>query len=69
MRNLLTFSIPFSTPKITTRAVAARNTRNHTTGSPVELIKFTKKELSAAAFAPPKLKDARYFVTHPPITQ
>ena len=51
---LLTFSMPFSTPKRTTIAVIPMNTENHKTGSPACAIKLPKKasEASAVGAAP-----------------
>ena len=65
----LAFSIPFSTPKITTTAVIITYNANQNTGESALLIKPVKYSSPAAAVTSPVRKVTKYFTTQPPITQ
>ena len=80
MRNLLTFSMPFSTPKKTTRAVRSTYITKNAVGSPRSPMKCSKKvrfvpgsdvayEATEASLPPPVIKTVIYLSTQPPITQ
>ena len=79
IRNLLTFSIPFSTPRNTATDVSSRNNMKNTVGCVKWLIKLLKKGMlspdaviysAVEAFSPPPVMNTDiYFSTQPPITQ
>lgn len=77
----LAFSMPFCTPKMTTRPVMSTKSTNHGVGplkfrmvagsepasKPMKRLK--KPPLSAASSALPEMNVHRYFMTQPPMTQ
>ena len=65
----LAFSIPFSTPMITTMAVRRTYMQNHTTGETVWLVKAVKYSSPEARPPSPVRKVTKYLITQPPITQ
>ena len=66
---LLTFSIPFSTPRMMIRHVTARNTPKYASGDATPPAKLPKKVSCAAAEPSPLRNTVTYFMTHPPMTQ
>ena len=74
IRTLLIFSIPFSTPNMTTMTHNAAKSRNQITGlskmpGREQEMKLPKNPDSAATEPLPTANSAKYFMTHPPMTQ